>query len=103
MVVDHDADRLRNFELVPFQRAFASGADAVMAAHLLVPAYDGQYPASLSRSIITDVLRGELGYDGVVVTDDLTMGAIADHYEFADAVVRGGAGGLRPDPHRTWI
>jgi beta-N-acetylhexosaminidase len=86
-VVSHDAERLRSFELQPFQRAIASGADAVMVAHLLVPAYDEQYPASLSKPIITDLLREELGFDGVVVTDDMTMGAIAEHDEFATAVV----------------
>jgi len=87
-VVSHDAARLRGFELQPFERAIKSGADAVMVAHLLVPAYDERYPASLSKPIITELLRKELGFEGVVFTDDMTMGAIADHYEYADAIVR---------------
>ena len=87
-ILAHDEERLRSFEMQPFIEAIEQGADAVMVAHLLVPAFDEHDPASLSRPIITDLLREELGFDGVVVTDDMTMGAIAQHYSFQDAVLR---------------
>lgn len=87
-VIEHDAERLRSIELVPFTEAIAAGADAVMVGHLLVPAFDEVYPATLSHSIMTNLLRQELGFDGLIVTDDMTMGAILEHYDFGEAVVR---------------
>jgi beta-N-acetylhexosaminidase len=63
--------------LAPFSAAIASGVKAVMSAHILVPSMD-QLPATLSRVILTDLLRGELGFDGLVVSDGMEMRAIAD-------------------------
>ncbi|MEC0244874.1 beta-N-acetylhexosaminidase [Paenibacillus chitinolyticus] len=87
-VVEHDASRLRSFELVPFVKAFQSGADAVMVAHILLPKLDSTYPASLSPAVITDLLRKELNFGGVVFTDDLTMGAIVKSYGIGEAAVQ---------------
>ncbi|MEY9096879.1 beta-N-acetylhexosaminidase [Paenibacillus sp. RC84] len=87
-VVEHDASRLRSFELVPFVKAFQSGADAVMVAHILLPKLDSTYPASLSPEVITDLLRKELNFGGVVFTDDLTMGAIVKSYGIGEAAVQ---------------
>ncbi|MFS0836707.1 beta-N-acetylhexosaminidase [Paenibacillus sp. 1P03SA] len=87
-VVEHDASRLRSFELVPFVKAFQSGADAVMVAHILLPKLDATYPASLSPAVITDLLRKELNFGGVVFTDDLTMGAIVKSYGIGEAAVQ---------------
>ncbi|MFD7523203.1 beta-N-acetylhexosaminidase [Paenibacillus chitinolyticus] len=87
-VVEHDAGRLRSFELVPFVKAFQSGADAVMVAHILLPKLDSTYPASLSPAVITDLLRKELNFGGVVFTDDLTMGAIVKSYGIGEAAVQ---------------
>ncbi|MFC9777684.1 beta-N-acetylhexosaminidase [Paenibacillus chitinolyticus] len=87
-VVEHDANRLRSFELVPFAKAFQSGADAVMVAHILLPKLDSTYPASLSPAVITDLLRKELNFGGVVFTDDLTMGAIVKSYGIGEAAVQ---------------
>jgi beta-N-acetylhexosaminidase len=87
-IVYNDLDRLKSFELVPFSEAVKDGADAVMIAHILLPKIDAENPASLSRTFITDILRGDLGFDGVVITDDMTMGAIAKKYNIGDAAVK---------------
>lgn len=77
----------RERELAPYRALFAGGyADFVMVGHLLHRDTDPDYPASLSRRWITDILRGEMGYRGVVVTDDLNMGAIVDHYSLERAL-----------------
>lgn len=86
-VVQHDLDRLRSLELIPFRAAVEQGADAVMVAHILLPRLDAEHPASFSKAVITGLLREELGYDGVVMTDDMTMGAIAEHYDTGTAAV----------------
>jgi beta-N-acetylhexosaminidase len=76
-------------ELLPFRELGAEGiAPAVMTAHVLLDRYDPVYPATLSERVITGLLRGELGYGGVVVTDDLQMGAIAFRYGLPETVRR---------------
>ncbi|GGG06798.1 beta-N-acetylhexosaminidase [Paenibacillus abyssi] len=87
-VVEHDMERLRSLELIPFMDAIRQGADAVMVAHLLMPAIDPERPASMSSAVINELLRGELGYDGVVITDDMTMGAITSGYDIGEAAVQ---------------
>lgn len=87
-VVNHDIDRLKSFELVPFNMAIENGADAVMIAHILLPEIDEQNPATLSKVLITDVLRHEMEFDGVVITDDMTMGAIVENYDIGEAAVK---------------
>lgn len=87
-VVRHDLDRLKNFELIPFSRAIENDADAVMVAHILLPEIDKENPASLSKTIITDILRTDLMFNGVVITDDMTMGAIVEKYDIGDAAVK---------------
>jgi beta-N-acetylhexosaminidase len=76
-VVEHPPDRLRAFDFVPFQGAIDAGVAAIMTGHLLVPSLDETSPATLSSRIVSGVLRGELGFDGLVFTDDLDMKAIA--------------------------
>ena len=78
--IDADADVLHDRELIPFRAAIAAGTRAVMTAHILVPALDPERPATLSRRVLTDLLRGELGYDGLIVTDGMEMRAIAATY-----------------------
>jgi beta-N-acetylhexosaminidase len=78
--IDVAADVLAERDLVPFRAAIAAGSRAVMSAHILVPALDPDRPATLSRRILTDLLRGELGYDGLIVTDGIEMRAIAGTY-----------------------
>ncbi len=86
-IVPHAVDRLRAVELQPFGAAAAAGVGAIMTAHVLYPALDESLPATLSRRIL-DVLREELAFDGLLLTDDLEMAAIARHYAADEAVVR---------------
>ncbi len=86
--VDNDLERLKALELPPFEQAIKKGADAVMIAHILLPQIDPDNPATFSPAIITDLLRSELGFTGVVITDDLTMGAIVNNFEIGEAAVR---------------
>jgi beta-N-acetylhexosaminidase len=83
-VVAHDEERLRRVELQPFVAAARAGAEAFMTAHVLYPALDPHLPATLSRRIATDLLRDELGFAGVLVSDDLGMRAVADRYPIDD-------------------
>ncbi|MGV9497109.1 glycoside hydrolase family 3 protein [Streptomyces sp. NPDC003642] len=78
--IDVSAEVLAERELAPFRAAIAAGTRAVMSAHILVPALDPDHPATLSRRILTGLLRGELGYDGLIVTDGMEMRAIAGTY-----------------------
>ncbi|MEM9771498.1 MAG: glycoside hydrolase family 3 N-terminal domain-containing protein [Cyanobacteria bacterium P01_D01_bin.73] len=86
-VIPHDDDRLSQIELVPFQRAIAAGVDTVMTAHLQIPAWDEEWPITLSRKVLTGQLRERLGFDGIIVTDALVMGAIANRYGANEAPV----------------
>ncbi len=78
--IDADLDTLHTRELVPFRAAIAAGSRAVMSAHILVPALDPERPATLSRRILTGLLREELGHDGLIVTDGMEMQAITAAY-----------------------
>ncbi|WP_405950478.1 glycoside hydrolase family 3 protein [Streptomyces prunicolor] len=78
--IDADSPVLERRELLPFRAAIAAGTRAVMSAHILVPTLDPDRPATLSLSILTDLLRGRLGYDGLIVTDGMEMQAIAATY-----------------------
>lgn len=86
-VVNKTAAQLAKLEWQPFEAAIQENADAVMVAHILFPELDSDKPASLSRAIIGKLLREEMGFQGVVITDDLTMGAITEHYTLAAAAV----------------
>ncbi|MEU3335466.1 glycoside hydrolase family 3 protein [Streptomyces sp. NPDC002144] len=78
--IDVSAEVLSARELAPFRAALAAGTRAVMSAHILVPALDPVRPATLSRPVLTRLLRGELGYEGLIVTDGMEMRAIAATY-----------------------
>ncbi|KOP28891.1 beta-N-acetylhexosaminidase [Exiguobacterium acetylicum] len=78
-------EELKRTELLPFQEAIQEGAEMIMVAHILYPAYDDQNPSSLSKPILTDLLRQKLGFNGVIITDDLVMGAITQQYGLAEA------------------
>lgn len=81
-------------ELVPFRAAIAAGAKAVMTGHLLVPAYDPELPATLSRRILAGLLREELGFQGVIVTDAIEMQGVSRRFGLAGAAVRALAAGV---------
>src|SRR3989338_5290484 len=84
-VVNHNIERLEDIELKPFIHAFKNGLRAVMTAHVLYPALDADYPATLSERIIKNILRKKYRFDGVVITDDLEMKAISNRYTDEDA------------------
>jgi beta-glucosidase len=75
----HSESRLATVELPPFAEAIAAGVDSVMTAHLLIAAWDTQCPATLSRKIVTEILRNRLEFSGLVVTDALIMGGITKY------------------------
>ncbi|MCT4509961.1 MAG: beta-N-acetylhexosaminidase [Tepidibacter sp.] len=87
-VSNHDKQRLDEFELIPFKEAINNGADAVMTAHIVLPNVDkSEKSATLSKTILTNILRDELNFDGVIITDDMEMGAIANNYGARNASV----------------
>ncbi len=86
-VIPHDRERLNAVELAPFQQAIADKVASIMTAHLLLPALDGDKPATLSKPILTDLLREEMGYEGLIVTDALVMQAITKQYGEYEAPV----------------
>lgn len=81
-------EELKEAELVPFEAAQEQGVDLVMAAHISVPDVTGDdTPSSLSYRMITEILRGDLGFEGLVVTDALNMGAVSENYEAGETAV----------------
>ncbi len=79
--------------LAPFESAIQAGVPVIMSAHLKVPFIDKKFPASLSNVILTDVLRNGLGFKGVIVSDDLGMGALTKNYAFSEIAVQAVAAG----------
>lgn len=93
-VVNKSLEELSGFELLPFQEAIRSGADAVMVGHLLMKKLDPDNPASISKAVVTDLLREKLGFNGVVITDDMTMKGLTEGNDIGaaavDAILAGG-------------
>lgn len=86
---DKTLDELKQSELIPFENAIQNNAEFIMAAHISAPRVTGDdTPASLSKTMITDILRGQMGYDGIVVTDAMNMGAVTEQYTSAQAAVK---------------
>lgn len=93
-VIDKDRDSLEEEDMYPFRRAVMSGVEMVMTAHLSVPALDPVYPASLSQVITRNYLRNRAGFEGLVLTDALNMGALGDKFppkEAARLAIKAGA------------
>lgn len=86
--VNHDIARLKSLELVPFVAAIENNVDAIMTAHILLPKIDPDNPASFSPKIISELLRRDLKFDGVVITDDITMGAVINNYDIGEVAVK---------------
>jgi beta-N-acetylhexosaminidase len=86
-VVEHSRSRLDAIELVPFRRAIAANVATIMTAHVVVRELDPAVPATLSPKVVNDLLRGELGYRGVVVADDLEMKAVSASWPYAWSAV----------------
>ncbi len=83
--VDATVEDLKKNELQPFKAGIEAGADMVMAGHLVVSSLDPDMPATLSSKVVPELLRKELGYDGIVITDGMSMGAM-DNYDYATIV-----------------
>ncbi|MFC2947295.1 beta-N-acetylhexosaminidase [Virgibacillus sediminis] len=98
--VPHEKERLLDVELYPFQQAMDAGIDAIMTAHVTFPNIDDTtvisekdgseiaLPATLSHKVLTELMREEMGFNGVIITDALNMNAISDHFGPVDAVIR---------------
>jgi beta-N-acetylhexosaminidase len=86
-VLDHTLDRLRAVEFLPFRAAVEEQVAGIMTAHVLIPAVDGERPATLSSAIVDGWLRRELNHSGLAVSDDLGMRAISDRFALPDAML----------------
>lgn len=105
-VLAHNRERLDTVELKPFRAAIENGAEMIMTAHIAFPAIDNEHvtslkdgksvpiPATLSKKVLTGLLRGELGYEGLIVSDAFTMNAIAEHFGENQAVERAVSAGV---------
>jgi beta-N-acetylhexosaminidase len=89
-VIRADKDRLEHLELIPFRSAISAGVGSIMTGHLAIPALepDANTPATLSKNVLTGLLRDELHFEGLVVTDALEMGGITTRYAPGEAAVR---------------
>lgn len=92
-VIDRSLDELRERELLPFAAAIAAGTKTIMTSHILVPQVDPHQPATFSRVILQGLLRGELGFEGVIVTDALDMVGASGEIGIPEAAVRAIAAG----------
>ena len=84
-VIRADKKRMQEVELVPFKAAIAAGVKAIMTGHSVYPAYDDKYPTTLSEKLLTGLLREELGFDGVIVSDAIGMAAILKQWPLPQA------------------
>lgn len=81
-------DEMRSSDFLPFEKGIEAGVDCIMVSHAVATAIDAEgLPSSLSEAVITNVLRGELGYDGIVITDALDMSAVTEYYTSEEAAV----------------
>lgn len=94
-LVDKSLDELRQLELSPFHSAIAAGIPAIMSSHILFPQIEPRHvPATMSRTIMTGLLKEQLGFDGLVLSDCMMMGAISDHYGTVPGMVAAIAAGV---------
>lgn len=88
VTVPHDRNRLEQMELLPFRKAIEAGVDAIMTAHVMFPSIEPEpIPATLSHKVLTGLLREEMGFEGIIITDCLEMHAISKPYGVAEAAV----------------
>jgi len=87
-IVDKTLEALQSYDLMPFVSAIESNVDAIMIGHVLYPALDSTDIASMSKPIMTDLLRAQMGFDGLIVSDDFRMEGLTTRYEVGDAAVR---------------
>lgn len=92
--VNRDAQTLESVELIPFQAAIDSGLDVIMTAHVIYKAWDKKFPATFSVPIIKNLLREKMGFQGLIISDDLEMKAVQDHIPFEDYPTLGTEAGV---------
>ncbi|MGV7220457.1 MAG: beta-N-acetylhexosaminidase [Nitrospinales bacterium] len=92
--VNRDVNSLEKIELHPFSKVLKNGLDVVMTAHVIYPAWDEKNPATFSKKILDDILRKRFGFDGIIISDDLEMKAIDDHYQFESIPAMGVEAGV---------
>ena len=92
--VNKSKKELEELELVPFRNAIENGINGIMTSHILYPAYDEKFPATLSKNIITELLKNELGFKGLIMTDSLTMGAIWTNFSLEEILVNSVCAGV---------
>ena len=92
--IEHDIERLRTVEIAPFARLIKARVPMIMTAHIMIPAIDTTHPVTLSKQGIGVLLRQNLRYGGVVITDDLEMKAVADRYSIEEMVTLGLRAGI---------
>ncbi len=86
-VINYTMDEMENYSLVPFQYAIDAGVDAMLVAHLMYPNVDNEYITSISPTIITTLLRQQMGFNGVVFSDDMRMQGLRSHYSVGKGAV----------------
>ena len=86
-IINKTLDELKSVEFVPFKKSIEEKVPAIMVSHILMPQIDANKPASMSKTIITDILRKDLKFDGLIVTDDMTMGAVTNELDITTACI----------------
>ncbi len=87
-IINKNKFSINSFEIIPFQAAVNVKVAGIMLSHILYIKIDSIWPASLSKTIVNDILRSKLGYEGIVITDDINMGAIEKYYDFHQVIGR---------------
>ncbi|MGL5347059.1 MAG: beta-N-acetylhexosaminidase [Peptostreptococcaceae bacterium] len=87
-IVTKELSELNKFEFIPFKKAIDKNCDVVMISHIILDKIDHQNPSTLSKKVITDILKKDLGFKGVVITDDINMGAITQNYSVKEASIK---------------
>lgn len=87
-LVEKTMEELNSLEFIPFKSAIENNIDMLMIAHILYSNIDGENPATMSASIINEILRQQFDYDGIVISDDMTMGAITKNYKLEEASLK---------------
>ena len=87
-IVYKTLEELRNFEFIPFVKAIKNGCDVIMVSHIILNEIDSSNPASLSKIVINDILRRDMNFDKVVITDDMAMGAITSIMSIEEACIK---------------
>ncbi len=85
-ILRHDKNRIETIELLPFQASIKAKVSSIMTAHILIPALDAEFPATLSQLILHNILREKFKFNGVIFSDDLEMKAVADRYEIKEVI-----------------